>query len=68
MENEAASCLNRPAAQHTHRLGARRQADRLGFGHDVKLRQEAAELDLLRSLIDDDAHGAVVAMGAHIND
>ena len=68
MENEAASRLDRPAPQHAHGLGARRQADRLGFRHDVELRQKSAEIDLLRPLVDDDAHGAVVAMGAHIDD
>ena len=68
MEDKTASGLDRPATQHAHRFGARRQADRLGFGHDVELHQEPAEIDLLRPLIDDDAHGAVVAMGAHIDD
>jgi len=50
------------------RFGARRQADRLGFGNDVELHEQASEIDLLRPLVDDDAHGAVVAMGAHIDD
>ena len=68
MKNEPASRLDRAAAQHAHALGARRQADRLGFRHDVELGQELAELDLLRPVIDDDAHGAVLAMGAHVDD
>jgi hypothetical protein len=68
MENEAASCLDRAAPQYAYGFGARRQPDRIGFRHDVELRQKLAEIDLLGPVIDDDAHGAVVAMGAHVDD
>src|SRR5580700_6430001 len=68
MQNEAAPRLDRTAPQYAHGLGARRQADRIGFRHDVELRQKLAEIDLLGPMIDDDPHGAVVAMGAHVDD
>src|ERR1700683_2660898 len=68
MENEAASRFDWAAPQYSHGWGARRQADRLGFRHDVELRQKLAEIDLRRPVVDDDAHGAVVAIGAHVDD
>ncbi len=68
MQNEAAARLDRTAAQHPDRLGARRQANLLAPGNDVELHQQLGELDLIGAMIDDDPHRAIFAMGAQVDD
>ena len=44
-----------------------RQPDALFRRHDIELLQQLGETDIRRALIDDDAHGAVGGMRAHID-
>ena len=68
MKHEAASGLDRAAADDPDRLRARRKADRLAVGNDAQLHEQLAEIDLLGALVDDQPHRPVVAVGAQIDD
>ena len=68
VQHEAALGLDRAAAQHLHALGLARQADQLVGGDDVELDQQIRKARVGRRLVDDDAHRAILGMGADIDD
>ena len=67
VQHEAASGLDRAAEMHRHGAEPDWQPDALLRRHDVELLEQLREADIRRALIDDDAHGAVGGVGAHID-
>ena len=67
MQHEAAPGLDRAALEHRHVLRPHRQLDALGLRDHLELHQKIRELDVLRRLVDDDAHGAFGRMRADID-
>ncbi len=68
VQHEAASGLDRTAEMHRHAGQSLRQPDALLRRHDVELLEQLGETDIGRALVDDDAHGAVGRVRAHIDD
>jgi hypothetical protein len=67
VQDETAPGLHWSAEMHRHGAKPNRRPDALLWRHDVELLQELREADIGRALIDDDAHGAVGGVGAHID-
>src|SRR5579862_899719 len=68
MQYKSAFALHRPAAHHLHYAGSTRQLDHVGSRYHVELYQQIRKFDVRRRMIDDDAHGALGRMRAHIDD
>ena len=66
MQDKAAAAVDRAAIAHDEVARLRRQADRLLLVHDAELHEQIGKQHLL-GLVDDQAHGAFLAMGADID-
>ena len=67
MQNKAPAAVDRPAVPDDEVTRLAGQADRFLLVHDAELHQKIRKQHLLR-LIDDQAHRALVAVGADIDD
>lgn len=67
VQHEAAAAIDRAAVPDDEVAGRRRQADRLLLVHDAELHQQVGKAQRLRA-VDDQAHGALFAVGADIDD
>src|SRR6187401_3021752 len=66
MQNKAPAAVNRPAVPDDEVACLAGQTDRFLLVHDAELHQKVREQHLLR-LIDDQAHRALVAVGADVD-
>src|SRR5690242_4329542 len=67
MQNKTASGLDRSALENLYVFGTVGQLNALGSGNDFKLNEEIGKFDVLRGMIDDDAHGAFGRVGTYVD-
>ncbi len=67
VENEAPSRLHRATELDAHVGDLVRDAVDVAVAQDVELRDEIAETDHRRHLVNNDTHGAALGMDAHVD-
>ena len=68
MQHKAPAGLHRTAPQHLPVADALGQVDDLVFVAELQVFEDVAEAQVFEAIIDDEAHGSLIAMADHVDD